>query len=85
MVVTAFHSTYSDGLAHADIRAREEEVPVIQVETRHGKKNPVQLETGDIVSIRGGCLVRDKRFSDISVDNPKDFYYGMHIRDTPEF
>ncbi len=85
MIVTAFHSTYSNELAHKTVRAREEDVPVIHIETRYGEKNPVQFQTGDIVSIRAGHLVRDKRFSEISVDNPKDFYNDMHIRDTPEF
>jgi Pyruvate phosphate dikinase, AMP/ATP-binding domain len=85
MIVTAFQSTYSNELAHKSIRAREENIPVIQIKSRHGERNPVQLQTGDIISIRDGYLVRDKKVSDITVENPKDFYKGIHIRDTQEW
>ncbi len=53
MVVTAFQSTHSDGLAHTHIRAREEEVPMISIVDNHlFGTNKVELKTGDILSIR---------------------------------
>lgn len=85
MIVTAFQSTYSNELAHKTVRAREEDVPVIHIETPYGEKNPIQFQTGDIISIREGYLVRDKKVSDITVENPKDFYKGIHIRDTQKY
>jgi hypothetical protein len=86
MVVTAFRSTHSNALAHASIRAREEDVPVIHItDNNFPKGNAIELKTGDILSIREWQLVRDKKVADIHDVNLLDFFKWIHLRDTPEF
>lgn len=83
MVVTAFQSTHSDGLAHTHIRAREEEVPMISIVDNHlFGTNKVELKTGDILSIREWNLVRDKKSESIEATNLLEDFPGIHIRET---
>lgn len=61
VVKTDLPATYSNALSHVEVRARSESVPVIFVERNFHDKDRVQLKTGDILSIREHCLVRDKK------------------------
>lgn len=83
VVITAFQSTHSDGLAHAHIRAREEEVPMISIVDSHVfGTNKVELKTGDILSVREWNLVRDKKSESIEATNLLEDFPGIHIRET---
>ena len=86
LIVTAFQSTHSDGLAHADIRAREEAVPVISiVDNPWLGTNLTELHTWDILSVRRWQLVRDKKIEDIAISTLTEHFPWIHIRDSGEW